>query len=506
MINSRTENAVKNVKVMFICQTVSIFFSFISRTIFSNLLGTEYLGVNGLFSSILLLLSFVELGIGNALIYKLYKPIHNGDIEQIKTYMRSYKIIYRVIMAAIFVIGLSFVPFLDFFIKEVSIAEDIRFIYLLFLINTLSTYIFVYKKSMIIADQKNYIVAIYQQSFTILMHVVQTILLIFTHNYVFYLVSMIVCNILNNFFMARKANKLYPFLLQKPKMKMSSEDKKSLFEDTKGLFLTKIASTILESTDKMVISAFINVSTVGIVSNYTMITQMVVNFLNQVISSITSSIGNLAVQKNSRNEYLIFKRLYFANAMLFGYVCIGMFLLLKFFVCNIWLNGDYTLSTLTVTVIILEVLLRGMHFTVYTFRTATGYFSQLKIVHLLGAILNVILDIILIQYIGLAGVFIGTIIARTIIRMSDVYVLFSNEFQMPIYKYYLIECKYLICFILVIAASLFMIQRIHLSGIVSFVCAIAIITIIFIFITIVLFYRSDEFQYLIRLLLKRKKG
>ena len=317
---------------------------------------------------------------------------------------------------------------------------------------------------------------------------------------------MIVFNILNNLFMAKKANKLYPFLLEKTETKMSLDDKRSLFEDAKGVFFTKIASTILEGTDKIVISFFINISTVGIVSNYTMITQIIVNFLNQVISSITSSIGNLAVKKNSENEYIIFKRLYFANALLFGYVCIGMFILLKFFVCNIWLNKNYTLSTFTVTVIVLEVLLRGMHFTVYTFRTATGYFSQLKIIPLIGAILNIILDIILIKYIGLPGVFIATIVARTIIRMADVYVLFNNEFKIPFYKYYLIQFKYLITFTLVIIVSLFIIQNINLNNIFSFVYCMVIITITFIFITIVIFYKTHEFKYFINLFLKGKKG
>lgn len=75
MDTSRTEYVKKNILYGYISTVISSAFSIITRTIFVYVLGAEYLGVSGLFSNVLGVLSFTELGIGSAIVFSLYKPI-----------------------------------------------------------------------------------------------------------------------------------------------------------------------------------------------------------------------------------------------------------------------------------------------------------------------------------------------------------------------------------------------------------------------------------------------
>lgn len=168
MQNSRTANTAKNASFGLVSQILNIILSFISRTVFIYVLGVEYLGINGLFTNILMLLSFAELGIGNAIIYGMYKPLAMDDKEKLKSLMALYAKAYKAIGLFVFTAGLLVVPFMEYIIKDTpNISENITLIYVLFLLNTSISYFFVYKKSIITADQKNYVVLFYQQLFKV---------------------------------------------------------------------------------------------------------------------------------------------------------------------------------------------------------------------------------------------------------------------------------------------------------------------------------------------------
>jgi hypothetical protein len=144
MENSRTDNVARNMIFATACQVIYLILSFISRTVFINILGIYYLGVNGLFTNILTTLSFAELGIGNAIIFRLYKPLAEKNTEKIKALMFLYKKAYRIIGIVIVIAGLSIIPFLDLIIKDKpDINENLILIYILFLANTAISYFFI---------------------------------------------------------------------------------------------------------------------------------------------------------------------------------------------------------------------------------------------------------------------------------------------------------------------------------------------------------------------------
>ena len=156
----RTGNSAKNVVTGIGGQIISLVAQFVCRTVFVYTLDKEYLGVNGLFSNILTLLSLTELGFGTALIYSMYKPIAENDKAAICKLMNLYKYIYRIVAVVILGIGLCLTPFLRYLVSGDTSIENFQLIYVLYLLNTVCGYLLIYKKSIIDAYQKAYILSL----------------------------------------------------------------------------------------------------------------------------------------------------------------------------------------------------------------------------------------------------------------------------------------------------------------------------------------------------------
>ena len=183
MSKTRTENVAKNVILSSLFQIIAYVIGFVSRTIFIKILGEEYLGLNGVFTNVLTLLSFAELGIGSAIVYSMYKPLATNNSDKLKELIAFYKKIYLLVGMIIIIGGIILIPFLDFFIKSTpNINENINIIYLIFVINSAISYFFSYRTSIISADQKNYLIIIYNKAFHIIRVIVQIIIILVFSN------------------------------------------------------------------------------------------------------------------------------------------------------------------------------------------------------------------------------------------------------------------------------------------------------------------------------------
>jgi len=247
MEKSRTSYVIKNAWIGVLAQSVALVLSFVSRTFFIKILGSDYLGVNGLFTDILTMLSIAELGVGEAIVFNLYKPIAINDENKIKTLVKFYKKAYQIIGFVIFVLGLCLIPFMDFIIpNKPNISENLIFIYILFLANTSISYLYIYKSTILKANQKNYIIVIYQQMFHCIQLVVQILLLYLTHDYILYLIIQFTCTLLRNIVISRKASKMYPYLNSSSESSITKEERHEIFEHIKGSFVYKVGNAINE--------------------------------------------------------------------------------------------------------------------------------------------------------------------------------------------------------------------------------------------------------------------
>ena len=198
---SRFRNSVVNTVASMFSQILSIILNIICRRVFVETLSIEYLGVSTTFSSILSILSLTELGIGSAIIYSLYKPIATDDKEKIKALMKLYQRVYQVIGLIIFVFGCSLTPFLNLFVNEMPDIPNIRWIYILLVVQNASSYFFSYKINFLTATQQNYISQKYYMVSHTIQIALQIVFLFLFRNYFIYLLTAIVLPLIKNIFL-----------------------------------------------------------------------------------------------------------------------------------------------------------------------------------------------------------------------------------------------------------------------------------------------------------------
>lgn len=440
---SRSQYVVRNTAVTLLTQLVKNLLGFLSRTAFIWVLGKELLGINSLFTEILTMLSFAELGIGNAFVYSLYKPLAERDNVKLGSLMRLYAKAYKGIGLLIGVLGLCLLPFLKMLVGDVAVDDSLLYtIFLMYVFNTAVSYFFVYKTSLIVADQKNYIVLIAQEGFHVVQVAVQVAILLLTGNYVLFMAITVACTIGTNAFLAHKADKMYPFLLEKTVKPLSVEERNEIVANVKSLVVYKLGSTVLGGTDSIFISAIINVVTVGFYSNYKLLVDLFTSLGSQVVSSITASVGNVNASEGKERKEAIFDGLLCASAWFFGLSAVGLLLLSNDFI-RLWVGTDYVLDITSVAAIVGAFYVNNMHHACFVYRNTAGLFVYGKYIPVIASVLNIGLDVALGMWIGLPGIFLATIIARMLTyEIVDPLIIYRRVFGKSVLAYYGNYLKY----------------------------------------------------------------
>lgn len=405
----RTKKAAINMATALISQFIIILLGFVSRRIMIDSIGVDYLGINGLMNNILTILSLAESGVGTAMVYALYKPLADNDIPKIRALMNFYKNTYKLLAIFTAALGLSILPFLDYFMKD-NIVENTSIIYLMFLFSSVSSYLYSYKISMNNADQNKYLSTIFNTITQILVLIVKVLILYLTKNYILFLSIDIGSTLIKNVIFSRMMDKRYPYLNEKSKVKLDDETRKSLYTNIKSLFLGKIGYIISTSSDNLVISSMISVKTVGLYSNYTTLTSSVTGFVGVFISSISASIGNLMAQESKDKVYEIYKVSSFINFWLYGFSSICLFCLSDSFIA-LWLGKEYIMGKGVLILVVLNFLIGGLMAPIDSIKSAAGLYKPDRFIPIIAAIVNLMLSIILVKPLGLSGVFIGTLIS-----------------------------------------------------------------------------------------------
>ncbi|MEE0889825.1 MAG: hypothetical protein U0L57_06415 [Bacteroidales bacterium] len=507
MTNSRTKNVALNAITSLFTQVLMLFLNFISRTIFIKTLGVEYLGVNGVFSNVLTILSFAELGIGNAILYSLYKPLAEKNEQLLCSLMQLFKKIYRYIFIIVLVLGLAMVPFLDLLVKDVpDVKENLTVIYLLFLFDTSISYLYIYKQSIIQADQKGYIVTTIHTVANVIKVIAQIVILYLTHDFLLYLISNIIFRIAGNLYCAYMSNKLYPYIKNKP-LPLEKEKSKKIFNDIKSLAAYKFGSIILNSSDSIIISAMVSVRMVGYVSNYLLLVLACKNILSAVTNSFTASLGNLNATASQQETYNVFNKIFLITVWVFGLASIGIIVLSKSFV-TCWLGDEYLLNIFVVIAIVGEFYVAGIHTLESHYRYTMGFFKKGKVAPLLAAILNVILSIYFCSLWGVVGVFIATSLARILtLGIIDTIIIYKNGFNRNPLIYFIKNAMFILLFLFIGLLCYYCVSFVELTSWFGFAIKLLIVVLIYNIIMILLFHKTKEFKEILTafLSLVRKK-
>ena len=422
---------------------------FVVRTVFISTLGKSYLGISGLFSNILSMMSLAEMGVGSAIIFKLYDPLAHSDEKRIAVLMNFYKVVYRYIGLAISLIGLCIIPLLPLLINDYDKLNELNlnaiFIYVLYLLDAVSSYLFfAYKSAIIKADQKEYKINIIGYFVTVISSIVQILCLVLIHSFELYVIILIVKTVIQNIIVARYADKNYPYIKGRSEEHMDKKEIQGIFKDCGALFIYKVNNVVLKSTDNIVLSAFRGLDSVALYSNYYIFYTTITGLFNKIFNSVGHSIGNLHTTKNPEKEYQIFESTILISAILGGTAFVGIFAVSDEFI-KTWIGNEWTLPQPFALLMGVELFTASMKYVLSKYRTAYGLFRQGWARPLAGIIINLAVSIVLVKPLGICGVLIGTIAADwATFVWYDPLILHKYGFssQFPLKIYYLKFIKY----------------------------------------------------------------
>lgn len=506
MSDSRTRNSAKNVTFGFATQVIVLLVNFIARTIFIHYLGAEMLGISGLYTNILSLLSMAELGFGNAIIYSMYKPVKHNDEKQIAALLNYYRRVYIGIIGIITVAGCILIPFLPYIVRSNLSNHDLIIYYALFLINTICSYTFVYKTSIINAQQKMYITKVINVLVLIVQLLAQTATLALSRSYVAFLVVQIICTLLNNILCSIIADRMYPYIKQRASLHPAH--KKEIRKNVSSIFLYKVSGTILNNTDNIFISMLVSTVTVGFYSNYYMVVSALSNIIFIFFNAITASVGNLMTEKDIKKQESVFAQLNYICFIITGFCAIELITVFNDFI-TMWVGSEYLMDNNIMLIIVVNFYIYTMQNPVWTFRDTTGLFKDAKNDTILLAITNIILSLILGKIWGVFGILLATAISRLLITSwHQPYLLYKKIFKHG-YSNFISKQLFYIGILLISAVPSIFINQV-IPGTTLFFVAIKVIIVAFstLFIFIVATHRTSEFTNClnrIKQLIKSKK-
>lgn len=494
----RTKNSIKNISISIFSQIIMIILGFLTRKIFLDNLGAEYLGVNGLLTSVISMLGLAESGIGISIIYNLYKPLAENDEEKVIALVQLYKKLYGILAIIILGLSLALYPFIDKLITDGESIKYLGVVYFIFVIKNIISYLNAHKWSLINADQKAYVIAKYNLIFQVVTTLAKIGVLLYTKNYILYLLIETLIFIVQNLYNGKVVEKHYPYIKTKKKYSVDNHVKSNIITNVKALFLHSIGSYCVFGTDNILISAFINVKTVGLYSNYSLITTQVNTLVAPIISGLESSIGNLIATESEEKSYEIFKVTYLINFWVYSLSVIILWNIIEPFICW-WIGPQYLIDKLTLIVILINLYINGLRSSIGTFKTKAGLFTQDKYMPLIEAIINLGVSIILVRYLGLAGIFIGTTISTLSIVFWNVpRIAYKYVFKRSVWEYFILYGGYVVLTLVTGWATTSLCNSL-ISGY-SFISLIfrgIICVIIPNIVYILIFWKNKEFRYLL---------
>lgn len=502
---SRTRNSFFNLITGFGVQFLLIIFRFIVRTVFIRTLGTSYLGINGLFSDIMTMLSLTELGFDTAINFKFYKPIAEGDEKRIRVLLKFYKTVYRVIGCVVILIGVCLVPLLPVLIKDydslAALNINALLIFFLYLFQAASSYLFfAYRSSIIKAAQKEYILNITSYVVSIAFNIFQIITLMLFKSFVLYTMLFVVSSIVQNFVFAVVSQHYFPQYFIPEKSRISRNEKVDIIKDCGALFVYRINGVVLKATDNLVLSFFAGLDVVGLYSNYLLFFTTAKNVLFRFYSAIKASMGNLFVEADNQKRYDFFQVMNYLSVLMFGTVAVGIAVESNELI-SAWIGAKYVIRQPLPILIGIELIFEGLKESLGLIRNVTGVFRQMWYRPLIGILINIVMSIVMVQFIGIYGVIIGTISADVfsnfLIDPTIIYKYSLNN-QWNVRDYYIQNGKYFLTVIGIFLFCQFLCTHVLVGfGWVSVllhcvICAVFTPSIFFL-----IFRRSKECQYIL---------
>lgn len=509
---SRTKNSALSLVTGIGGQLLNEALRFITRTVFIYTLGKMFLGINGLFAEIMTMLSLTNLGVGTAIVYRLYKPIANNDEQQVRILLKFYKKAYQAIGAVILILGLCLFPFLKVLIKDYdrlgNIGLNAEVVFLLFLAKCVVSYFFfAYRNCIFAADQKQYIVNSVNMITNIITAVVQIVVLFLWQDFIVYLLVEIIDGILKNIVVAVLTRKQYPQYFLKEPFSLPKNEIKTMFKDCGALLIYRMNGVVQKSTGNFMLSAFIGLEIVGLYSNYLVIYVAIRTLCNQMFSAVMGSMGNLFASNTSmKDKFKFFKVMNYLTIIVFGTLAVELFVNVNSLI-YCWIGEGYVIEQPFPLLLGIEILVMGLVRNLNQIRNVTGLFRQMWTRPLLSMMLNIFVTLFAVQNIGVLALPLGFIISTACTNLvADPIVIYKHGFKDKYHAshYFWSNAKYLIVLIFVGTISYLFcdnyITTINWGFLILRVIVTAALSVGALFLC---FYKTEANQYLVKKFLKK---
>ncbi len=426
---SRTENASRNILWGVLNKVISLGLPFATRTVMIYTLGMQYVGLGSLFTSILQVLSFAELGIGSALVFSMYKPMAERDDVKVSALLNLYRKTYRIIGLIILVAGLFIMPFLNYLVAgDLPEGINLQILFTLYLINNIVGYfLFAYKQSLFSASQRVDIISKIGMFLQLISGTAQIIILLTVKNYYAYVAVIPIITILNNLVLGVLADRAFP--QYKCEGMISHAEKKEIEKKVGGMLFQKIGNIVLQSADTLIISSFLGLKILGIYNGYYYVITTLFGFITVIQQAMIPSIGNSVVTDTVEKNLTDFRKFQLLYLWIVIWCCACLLGLYQPFI-RLWQGSENMLTNDIVVLLVAYFFIYKMGDINWMYREAMGLWWEARFVPLVSAIVNLIMNILLVGIIGLPGIIISTIISLVIVNFPwSSKVLFSHYFK-----------------------------------------------------------------------------
>ena len=433
----RTSYFLKNFSSRIAIYLATTLLSFITRTVFIYCLGEEYLGINGLFASILTVLNLAELGIGTSIVFAMYKPVADNDIEKVKTLMDFYRRSYRLVGFVLLTTGLALIPALPYLAKGTTGLVDLRIVYVLSLLKTVCSYwFFAYKSAILTPTQKGYILTLWSVAISAAESLAQMAVLWLLRSdpalsYYLYCAITLLGAVINNLAIRVIVDREFPYLKEKDVLPLPKEERTGILKNVVGMATNRVCQVLNDGIDSTIISALAGIVFTGVYSNYLVLKGMVNKCLYMIFSSLHAGVGNFCATETTERKEEFLKTLHFTYFWLYGFCTISLWILFRPFIAGVWLHDTkWLLSETAEFLVILNFLIEGLAGAVVKYRDVNGLYWQTRYRYLFSSVLNMALSIVLVgpMHLGVTGALLGTTVSLLVMLSFDPVLVYREVF------------------------------------------------------------------------------
>lgn len=501
-MTSRSFYIKKNLIWQLLQSVIVMVFPLIMRTLLVYRIGDELLGFNSLCISVVSMLNVVNFGVDSVLIGRMYRPAAMRDTDEVCRQLKLCRTVYKVIGIAILTAGVVITPFLGDFIKGDKPDVNIYFVFLIYLLSTvLSYWLFAYARVVFQATQQVY----YLNQMLIVGYLIQyglQIVALFEGNYLVYVCFGPISTIIYNIGSYRRLRKEYPQYYCRGVTDQG--EKRQLCRELVSCGIYRIRDMSRDSLDSMIISAILGLILLSKYQNYTTVLLVPIMLKSVISEAIAPSLGNLNVTAGKEEQFQLLKVLWLLDIAVSGFFSICYFQLIQNFI-YLWVGPSRVLSLSVPIMLSIYLFVLGICDFFKMVRKANRLWEKGKAVGGIEIVANLVLNIVLVKWLGVFGIVLATVITIVCINLPyESWLIFKDYYGKNAIRFFWLLMKVFVWVIITSGIVWVIIDRISCFGFWMLVLQGGITVIVAGILFILIFRKDNEWRILYRKVVKKK--